>query len=494
MFSWGSLRDHQCGDDAQRQNHHHASSYLINSPHDHGCTHHHSYTSPSTLDLKPCCSPDSACYSPGQNNDSDALSPTGYGGGEAFAGLSLTRQQIQEHNREVGWQQWITLQGNVYDTTSFRDHFVAYNKKKAAESAAQQQLVLSDDIPVEETSEHQEVNGECKLGYYKSRRISDTIRELLQGVNLDEQNSDTNIGAEDKSVDDVDDIDDDDVIDDDDAEEEDYEDDDSAGEYDPSDFEGLWKYDVIKALQKTGLTMREIQSEIKPFMMGTLKNPALPRWKYWDSIRADVLALQEDITSKDSADIGRYEHEYLALLQRWLRKYRDLDPVERTSGGDGNIGVFFLTEDPESLREWMETSPPFDTELPDSGAWASSELLLSPLGDTHDVFSAALRAHGSNKDPFSHDIQGKVAWTELPHDVIKNDQMTHEQQLIHESRQRRGSRVHDPVLMKKRRERLAGYFRKKYRYSEKQMAEYLQWAAVMEKNQRDLDGLCSGHV
>ncbi|KAL8599506.1 hypothetical protein ACOMHN_066905 [Nucella lapillus] len=488
MLSQGDTRHDQCGQDAQPPN------VTANSCTDsrHSCLNDHSHISHMLDHLGHSL----------DHRDNTLLSPMEPEVWKEIAGLNLSRQQIREHNSGIGWQQWITLKGIVYDTTSFKKHFIAYNKKKAAENASQQS---SDCLAEDTAAHHQEDDDDCKSGHCNS-----AVDDLLHGNNVDRHQTDRNRGTEDVSGDDVgdedvsgDDVEDEDVSGDDvededgsgddfeveDGEWEDYEDDVSS-ESSSSGGEYIWKYNVITTLQKTGLSMSEIETEIKPFKIGTLHNPALPRWKYWDSIRNDILAVCGDIKNKDGTDVGQYEQEYLALLQRWLCKYRDIDPVDKTTTGDGNRNVFFFTENPDNLRDWMKMLAPFDTELPDSGAWVSSELLLSPLGDTHDVFSAALRSHSSSADPFSHDIQGKVAWAELPQDVIKNDQMTPDQQLVHDSRLLLGDRVNDPTLMKKRRERLGSYFQKQHKFSEKKMGEYLQWAAVMEQNQRDLDALC----
>ena len=290
-----------------------------------------------------------------------------------------------------------------------------------------------------------------------------------------------------------------DTDDDDNEDEVDEEEDDNEDEYDAKDTSSddnfLWQYDVIAALRKSGLGMAEIETEIGPFKIGTLENMTVPRWKYWESIRADVIALHDDIANRGSDDSSAYEQEYLCMLQQWLRKYRDMDPIEKHPGGDGNTNVFFLTHDPDTLREWVRTLPPLDTEVPDSGAWVCPELpQLPPLGDTHDVFTSSLRSHHSDDKPICYDIQGDVAWEELPKDVIQCDQMTKNQHAVHETRAARGDSLYNPECMKKRRAQLGHYFMNKYNFSAEKMAGFLQWATVMEKNEKELRALCLGDV
>ena len=394
-------------------------------------------------------------------------------------GLVVTRQQVREHNRQVGWQQWITLKGSVYHTTGFRDHFLAYNKKKAeearrealAQSAVQDCLQTEGGCrPSQETEPH---NAERMTLVAKDNVSKDEINQGRDRHSLCTSGSDES-------------TDDDDTDDDDDG--------DDAHEGEQVDDNFLWQYDVLSALRKSGLNMAEIETEIRPFKIGSLRDLTFPKWKYWESIRNDAIALRDEISNKESSEVGKYEQDYLELLQRWLRKYMDMDPVEKHLGGDGNTNVFFLTQDPDSFREWTRTLPALDTQLPESGAWASTEFLLSPLADTHDVFSAALRSHHSDHLLLRHDIQGNVAWTELPQDVISSDQMTSVQQAVHEARERRGGCVHDPKRMKKSRERLGSYFQRKYGYSQEKMAKFLQWADRMERNEREFNDLCLADV
>ncbi|KAK7103692.1 uncharacterized protein [Littorina saxatilis] len=493
----------------------------------------------------------------------------GWDPGEGSESLVLTRQQIREHNKEVGWQQWVTLKGIVYHTTGFRDHFISYNKKKAAEKQVLDQHGTSSETPYENNLNADDtrvlVGGQCgalkenglnagekqALDQYGTplgiphdnnsnavkqaldqsgalhvdssntcekqalnhcgplhginseavkRQSENQCDESLENKSILTANADTLRQACDRllrenaaefnlkdiaaAVDssnctnvntNMSDTDD--------------EDDDSDESEEEEDF--LWQYDVIGALRKSGLSMSEIEQEIAPFKIGTLNSLTVPLWKYWESIRADVIAVHDDITIRPSEEVSDYEREYLSLLQQWLRKYRYMDPEEKHPGGDGNARSFFLTRDPDTLRGWIRTLPPVDTELPESGAWESHEAsLLSPLPDTHNVFAASLRSHHSDHKLLSHEIHGDVAWRELPSDVVMDDVMTEDQRVVHEAREKRGDSFRDPERMRKRRMRLGAYFTKKYHFSPEKMVHFLQWADVMDRNEQDLVDLC----
>lgn len=432
-----------------------------------------------------------------------ALSSPQSPAGDAPAEACFTRQQIKEHNAKVGWQQWITLKGSVYHTTGFRDHFIAYNKKKAAEKRGEAGPAAEAGNTWPTAASHceqrQERGPEHGAGGRTARSLGrhfshDSETDSSKEKGTSEQIVRNSCGNEVENK--MDDDDEGDEVDDEEDDDEEDGDEDKNDTEDTSSHDAfLWQYDVIAALRKSGLGMAEIETEIGPFKIGTLENRTVPSWKFWESIRADVIALHDDIANRRSDDVSAYEREYLCMLQRWLRKYRDMDPIEKHPGGDGNTNIFFLTHDPDTLRDWIRASPPLDTELPASGAWVCPELpQLSPLGDTHDVFTSSLRSHHSDDKRICYDIQGDVAWEELPDDVIHCDQMTENQQAVHETRAARGDSVYNPERMKRRRARLRHYFMSKYQFSAEKMAGFLQWATVMEKNERELCALCLDNV
>jgi hypothetical protein len=228
-----------------------------------------------------------------------------------------------------------------------------------------------------------------------------------------------------------------------------------------------------------------------------LRDPTQPRWKYWDSIRTDVITLHDAIEGQGD-DISEYERDHLMQLKRWLRRYRTLDPddsVRHLVGDDGNMHVFLLApdQDPDKLRPLLDL-PSLDTTLPE-GRWAWTPIpfpQLDSLGDTHQTFVSILRSHNiDDSPPFQHSIDGDVAWTELPRDVIKDDVMTRNQSDVMEARTARGlSVLQDLKRMARRRKRLGQYFVQKYRLSAETMSSFLLWADRMEQNRQDLEKLC----
>nr|KAG5702141.1 hypothetical protein BaRGS_010407 [Batillaria attramentaria] len=313
---------------------------------------------------------------------------------------TFSRQEIVRHNASVGWQQWVTLKGIVYDATGFRDHFLAYIQKKKDDQAKEKQL--KEDVAL---------------------RL-DIIKNTV-----------------------------------------------SVGEKTFNE-----RYGHGESIE----TWREIEVEIGPFKIGTIEK--VPSWKFWESVRADVITLHDELTKEeDKGETSEYQREYLAQLRRWLRKYRDIDPLQRWPTGDSNHTVFLLPEDPSTLREWTQGWEPLDTELPESGAWTCAEFQLPPLGDTHQVFVAVLRSHFSDDIQFQFEISGDVAWRVLPQHVVRDEQMTQKQKAVQMSRDRRGKNLWDPDRVNRRRNQLAKYFMDKYHISQERMADFLHGIPLDER-------------
>lgn len=246
----------------------------------------------------------------------------------------------------------------------------------------------------------------------------------------------------------------------------------------------------ISLLRRSDLSQTEIEDEIHPSKIGTICR--VPSWKYWDSIRSDVRSLLDDITKNDQEnEISEFKQDWIAQLRRWLSKYANIDPSERSLKGDPNTNVFLL-QNPEALRKWLKVWEPFDTQLPPNGeaVWACAELgVLPPLGNTHEVFLASLRSHFTQGNDFDFDIHGEAAWDIIPLNVIRDDCVTEKQAAEYNARKKRNDR-RSPGTMQRRRHELGTYFMKKYNIPREKIKRFLQWASIMENNQRELDMLC----
>lgn len=453
--------------------------------------------------------------------------------------VCVTRQEIKEHNEKLGWQQWFALKGNVYTTVGFRDHFLAYNSRKAHTTDSDRSKCnkstsseVSSDVQVfrrslgsghetdpkrhetepkihgthqnmHETDQQMhvtdhkrhEINGSNVSVRAESTRLNNCnkikydvnpARSKKEGgpcTNDDDNSSDANSISH-STDDDNDDNDGDEQVEEEETSEE-------------HSFNVMWRYDVLAALRKSGLGLPEIESEIGVFRIGTLRDPSQPRWKFWDNVRADVIRLHDDIQLHRS-DVSEYQREYAALLKRWLRRFLDVDPddVRNSARLDGNARVFFLPTDvdpEEDLRRWISDLPPLDTSLPESGwAWLPTSVSsqLSPPGDVQSIFAASLRLYpspdGTEARPFVHDIDGDVAWTELPLHVIRDDVMTQNQCDVMAARHGMIDRAH----MDRRRKTLGRYFAKKYGFGKEKM-KFQSWAEILESGWTEFLTLCA---
>ena len=172
---------------------------------------------------------------------------------------------------------------------------------------------------------------------------------------------------------------------------------------------------------------------------------------YWNSIRNDVMEILQDLDkeAQKKSELSPGKQEYAAMLRRWLKRYRDTDPGKaKQLSGDTNNLLFPVPEDLNSLRGWLQTWEPLDTDLG----------------------------------------EGQTAWSLLSEDVIRNGLTTPCQQGVLASRQRRRF-LQDPERMRKRREELAEYFVKRYRLKKGSVQPYLRWADLMMQNQADLERL-----
>lgn len=434
---------------------------------------------------------------------------------------TFTRLEILRHNASVGWQQWVTLKGMVYDATGFRDHFLQYvqNNRHAQEDEVlngedsarldymKQTVTVAERLFKRSRSceehlvswtrkgevkrksslhEHswtkqcrtlscgrlrvrEEGSTDCLmdddvfLGTRHCQEQTSTCQTISPGApgnkkeacDSDLCGDDSDLCSDDKST----------------------------------DSETTWQHDVIHVLRQSGLSLSEVEAEIGPFAMGTIER--VPAWRVWDSIRADVITLHEDLTRREErGEVSQYQREYLTLLGLWLRKYRDIDPLYRPPARDPNNSVYILSQDPSTLREWTLDLQPLDTSLPEEGAWLRAELVLPPLGNTHKVFASSLRSPSSSDDTqFSFDIAGEAAWRVLPLHVIDGE-MTKKQKAVQQSRDQRGDALWNPERMRRRRRKLGKYFMEKYGVSSEKMAGFLQWADVIESNARRLERLC----
>lgn len=461
---------------------------------------------------------------------------------------TFTRQEIKKHNTEVGWNQWVTLRGNVYDVTALREHFLDFIQRKKEACATEKSRRVerdafrdSDECGVtpkggvtqkgagfcpQNGSNDCRGNGKyswspknatltfCRKGEDNSMQ-NDIHAELREHPGVCGTNSSnlwnrvhpslTSYNGSDSDIDTSEDDENDDCL----ADDEDDSDrgiwattDNNHGEVIDGDaadsrtdailpnVPSVLHHDVISALHKSGLTDSEMEAEMRPYHIGVIEN--VPSWRFWQSFRADVMGLIGDLNEQETnGSLGQYEREYLTQLQRWLRKYIDIDPpVKPQHVGDPNTSVFVLPADPFSLRQWLEDWEPFDTSLPKTGAWQVAEQHdLSPLASADEVFAASLRAHFSQSGGFHFDIAGEAAWDVLPSDIISNDQMTVKQQAVHDSRMQQKDPC-NPDRICRRRAKLGAYFRHKYKLSEDEMMKFLRWADIMEKNKNELDELC----
>nr|KAG5702138.1 hypothetical protein BaRGS_010404 [Batillaria attramentaria] len=350
---------------------------------------------------------------------------------------TFTPMEIQQHNHEVGWVEWVPHKGKVYDGNGFKSHFPSYIERlKEMQEEKRQKLD-------EEGSEEEQVKDESEEE--KKTYLYDIRRNLGYWYELPPNESDT------------------------------------------------WKITGVAVLRAHGLSEEEIKKEIAPFLLGVITDTeGAP---YWASVRNDVAELIQDIQNKDEDARTPSEDDYLKQLIRWKEKYEHADPPDPEGPpgeGDLNELPFPLPVDPDSLQVWLLEWQPFDTEVPEEGAWSAFELEKTDLGDPHEVFAETLRVDRNDLNlasEFTFDIEGDAAWDILPDDVVDKEEMTPGQEEIHAAREKRTD-LDDPERMRRRREKLAEHFIKVREIPPDVVEPFLQWADLMEKNKEELEKLC----
>ncbi|XP_059155990.1 uncharacterized protein LOC131941027 [Physella acuta] len=232
---------------------------------------------------------------------------------------------------------------------------------------------------------------------------------------------------------------------------------------------------------------------LSPFCVGALCRPGDAR--YWEDIRRNVRLVLNDLIRADAEDrISVYEHEYMRLLQRWMKKYRDTDPKgDNQPPGDGNQSAFPLPEDvaenKNTLREWMETWDRFDFRVPETGAWSRcDEDTDFDLGDPDEIFARSLKSH-VDPAPFVTHIDGEAGWAVIPEGLFADDIMTEEQKWTEEFRRSRSDML-DLKRMERRRMKLLRYFIDRYRLSLCEVQIYAEWSQRMQDSERQFLRLC----
>lgn len=239
--------------------------------------------------------------------------------------------------------------------------------------------------------------------------------------------------------------------------------------------------------------MDQFNETMSPFCVGALCRPGDAR--YWEDIRSSVRLVLNDLIREDAADrISFSKHEYMRLLQRWIKKYRDFDPKgDNPAPGDGNQSAFPLPEDvaenKTGLREWVGTWDRFDCRVPETGAWPRYDDVTDiDLGDPDEIFARSLKSH-VDPAPFLTHIDGEAGWAVIREGLFADDVMTEEQRRTEERRRNRTDML-DLKRMERRRMTLLRYFIDRYKFSPSEVRLYADWAQRMEDSERRFLTLC----
>ncbi|XP_005093777.1 uncharacterized protein LOC101861941 [Aplysia californica] len=346
--------------------------------------------------------------------------------------LTFLPREVLEHNRNAGWNEWSMYKGKVYDNISLRNVFKPL-------------IYLSRE--------------EMK------RRVAEKREEREERRKLQKQEEDEESDGEDDDVS----VYSEELI----------------PKYD-LEREETWDRNGVKFILLNRLEKSVVQAHLPQCCVGSLERTGTAR--YWADIREDVKSVLNDLIGKDACV------DYMHLLQRWIKKYRDSCPSKnQLEQGDPNSLSFPLpeeiAEDPDSLRKWLELWEPFEMDIPEEGAWDMAEVDEFDLSNSHEIFLASLRSH-FEPIPFDMDIDGEAGWEVICENLIAEDRMTESQRRVAELRSFRTD-LHDPKRMERRRHKILSYFVKKYEMDQSKVNHFLTWADEMEKGEKRFLELCN---
>ncbi|XP_067681411.1 uncharacterized protein, partial [Haliotis asinina] len=194
------------------------------------------------------------------------------------------------------------------------------------------------------------------------------------------------------------------------------------------------------------LTDEQVEEVLPACLTGTML--PLSSREYWSDVRRDVVLLLKQF---EKYGVSENQQPLFDQISRWITLYKLRDPEDSSQIGDRNKLPFLLpfgvTADDilASLRE----SKPFDTRL-----------------DCPILIDGKLVGYGAYSLVPEEDDNRESEETSPPRPKISE------------------------ACMRKRREKLASRFAKRYRYSQDKMRPFLSWAAVMTEGHSKFLYLC----
>ncbi len=229
-------------------------------------------------------------------------------------------------------------------------------------------------------------------------------------------------------------------------------------------------------------------------------------WVHGDRVYSDYfVALLRPMTAAESADASRADardvKRALANAPTLSETLEDLDkalsrfelrlgrPPAALPAGDPNLQRFPTPHDftPSDLRKWTRDWKQFDFTLE---PWPCVEepIDLSDPGD-ENIHKERLRPWLDEWVPFDTEVTGECAWTCLELSVIERDIPTNKQLRVIAARQCRVD-MFDPRRVEKRRQKLAEYFKEKYKKTDVELEQYSRFLPSLKENARQLLSLC----
>ena len=208
----------------------------------------------------------------------------------------------------------------------------------------------------------------------------------------------------------------------------------------------------------------------------------------------------ENILEPDAemGEDGQYVIEYKQQLMRWLQKYPEIpigNNIPDYHTDPNELAFPIVIDDPLSFRKWIGEWEPFETEVPESGAWNFIEYSFvhdpKMAEEFHDHYASIVKSFRDiSLDDFDMTIDGEAAWSVIELDIVKNDTATEEQLKIWSLREKR-TNLHDPEWMKGRRRQIADIILNRHDTWEADVVEpYLSFAENMEEAWRLFQEVC----
>ena len=167
----------------------------------------------------------------------------------------------------------------------------------------------------------------------------------------------------------------------------------------------------------------------------------------------------------------------------------DLRPWFTWTNGDDLI-PFSIVE--ETVPRWSSANPMSKYYIPNPGSSTDVTTgMPSPCRAdtvTTDYFKSILRPWCHSGSAFLCLNKGEAAWECLQPGLVSREVLTPQQEETWRRRQRRRD-LHNATRMAHRRQQLALYFARTYHYTQENLEIFLGFAARMEQNARQLEGL-----